>query len=211
MRPTGLTIVCVLAFIFATLGFLGVATGCMGLLAQQMFMDMAASAQGDPSMEAMQQGILQVNQRWLPFSVASLALNGVSSVLLLIGGIMGLRMSPRAHVWLAVAFGCALLQTALNAGLQFALQREMQALMSQQMAQAMQQAGTTTPQARAMMAGSMRLGYALGVAIPAAWALLQVACYAASLAYVLQKDVRKLFDGETLGGIAAQSTVDGGY
>jgi hypothetical protein len=211
MRPTGLTIVCVLGFIFATLGFLGVATGCMGLMAQSMFMDMALAHGDDPSMEAMQQGMLQVNQRWLPFSIASLVLNGVASILLLIGGIMGFRMSPRAHVWLAAAFGCALLQTVLYAGVQFALQREMQPIMTQQMSQAMQQAGTTTPQARAVVSGSMRLGYALGVAIPAVWALLQIGCYAASLAYVLQKDVRRLFASDTLGGLAAQSTVDGGH
>ena len=211
MRPGGLTAVCVIGLCLAVLGLCSSAWGCLGIVFQSMFQEFATQMQqGMPGAGAqlqMQQDLMAVQARWQPYVVANVVLNGVASSLLLVGAILGLRLSSRTNFWFVPALACATLHAVLYVVLQAGMQHEMQSVMARQMAQMMQQGGAAAPGGAAVMSGTMRMMSAIGIAFAGGWALLQIVYYATALWYLLQRSVRSLFTPPTLEALAAEPTV----
>jgi hypothetical protein len=213
MRPGGLTAVCVIGLCLGILGLFGATTQCLGAVLQSVIWDFAQGLQqGVPAPQVqqqmqMQQEIMAVASRWMPFTVAAFVLNAIASGLLVAGSILGLRLSPRTNRWLVPGLICAILQALLGVGLQAIVQHDTQRVMARMMPQMIQQGGAAAPQAAAAMSGAMKVSFALSVAFVGGWALLQIVFYATALWYVLRKDVRSLFAPPTLEELAAEPTV----
>ncbi len=217
MRPGGLTAVCVIALCLGILGLFGATMQCLGAVLQSVILDFAQNLQpgGLPGPQfqqqlQMQQEIMAVQSRWLPFTIGLTVLNAIASVSLIVASSLGFCLNPRTNQWFVPTLICAIVYSLLNVVLQAGMQHEMQAVMSKQMAQMMQQGGVPPPPGAApVMSNAMKMGSAIGMAFVGGWALLQIVFYATALWYLLQQDVRNLFTPPSLDELAAEATIGG--
>jgi hypothetical protein len=213
MRSTGLTAVCAIGICLAVLGMLGFTGGCLGLLFQSAIQEFAVQMQpGMPGgqLGETQQQMAAVQARWLPYSIANVALNAIASGLLLVGAILGLRMNPRTNHWFVPGLICGVLQAILYFGTTAGVQHDLQPLMAQQFALSMRQGGAAPPPAAAAaMSSAMKMSSAFAIAFAGGWALLQVVYYSTAIWYLMRREVRNLFTPPTLDALAAEPTIGG--
>jgi hypothetical protein len=217
MRPGGLIAVCVIALCLGLLGLFGATMQCLGAVLQSAILDFAQNLQpgGMPGPQfqqqlQLQQEIMAVQSRWLPFTIGLTVLNAIASLSLIVASILGFCLNPRTNQWFVPTLSCAIVHSLLYVVLTAGMQHEMQAVMAKQMAQMMQQGGTPPPPGSAlMMSNAMKASSAIGIAVVGGWALLQIVFYATALWYLLQQDVRSLFMPPSLDELAAEPTIGG--
>lgn len=120
-RPGGLSLVCIVIIVLASLGLL---TGCLGLASQasqaRVQQAMAAMQAGNQPMAKLQQGyndrVMAITDRYrwatLPLMIAKMAVE----VGLLAGAIFCLRLDRRGAAWLQAGLVSAIVVEALHPG-----------------------------------------------------------------------------------------------
>lgn len=212
MRPAGLTAVCIISLIVGVLGGFAVVAGCGGLMFRSTIMKLSQDFQktvmsGAPQTpqlqqmqkqnEAMMNELVKVQNKWIVPGVAAMFVSAAAVVGLIVGGIRGLNLKPRAHLWMIVGFSAGILHALIASYIGYATQHDTQAIMVQQMNQAMLTVpGSAPPGARAMTSSAMQAGAAIGFAFIFGWAFLKCAAYATCIGYLLTPRNRKLFEGD---------------
>ncbi len=203
MRPTALTVICVIGLCLAGLGVFSALAGCLGLIAQPalnkfvMDMQQGLPAQQMQAQQAMQQEIVAVQRKWMPLLIGQYGLHVVTVVLLFIGCVKGLKLGRNGHKWLFAAMISAIVLEVLRLIPAIGMQREIQAVMANYMNQMMAAGpGAPPPAVRGMMQEMMSIGTGVGIVFTFGWALLKLGFYGWSAWYARKPEVQRLFTGE---------------
>lgn len=203
MRPTALTVICVIGLCLAGIGLMVFCLSSAQLALFSAFSDAILTLFSSfmPPQQAQQQRELieatqAVARRWLPVQIGLLALHLATIVLLAVGCIKGLRLSRGGHQWLVAAMICGIGLELARLYPNVAIQRETEAVTMRHMNQALQGQRGTPPQARAMMTSMVQFSRGVGLLFIGGMLLLKLGFYGGSLWYVLKPDVKRLFEPE---------------
>jgi len=200
VRPRALTVICVLAIVFGTLGLLA---GCLGLISQlassairQAIVSGQAGAGGQASAAQMEivsktmEIAAKYNLVMVPLSILKILVEGA----LLIGAIMTLQYKPSGRSLLANALLAAVVLESIQFVPYFMIQRETQAVTAQLMTQIMTaQQGANAPPVpfdmSAMMSGMATATLVFGVC----WLVVKIVLYILGMRYLASPRVMALF------------------
>jgi len=203
-RPGGLTAVCAIAI---ALGALGLCSSLLGLLslAVQPSLQKAFTMPQQPGMPEgfvkaqadMQKKIQDVGLRYWGFNVGISLLNLAIGACLLVGGIMALKMHPKAGSLLIAVFAAGIVFEIAAGVVTVIMQLDMAKVMSEAMPQMMMAAGPKgapgAEQGAALMATFTKVGAYVGMAISLGWALAKMVFYGVSACYLRRPNIRQLF------------------
>jgi hypothetical protein len=207
MRPTPLTVICIIGLCLGVFGAFTVLASCGGLIMQpyveefsfRLQESIGAPPQAQQQMDAqraMQHDIMAVQHRWRPWLIGGFLLQATTVTLLVVACIKGLGLKPGAHRWLLAAMFLGIFQALTQVTLNWAMQREMMGIMTRHMAQMMQSTpgAPMPPGMPQMMSGMMSFSTTLSILFIAVWGLAKIGYFAGSAWYVMTADVRRLFD-----------------
>ena len=206
MRPTTLTVICIIGLCLGVFGAFTVLASCGGLIMQpyveQLTLRLQESIGAPPQAQqqmaaqrAMQHDIMAVQYRWRPWLIGGFLLQAATVTLLFVGCIKGLGLKPGAHVWLLAAMCVGIVQTLVQVTLNWAMQQEMMGIMTRHMTQMMQATpgAPMPPGMPQMMSGMMSFSTTLSILFIAVWGLAKIGYFAWSAWYVMTPSVRQLF------------------
>lgn len=214
MRPTGLTAVCLIAMALGVLGGFSLFTSIVATFLQPAILDftewMQAKimsvqpaqmqqqfAQQMASQKQMMQEMIAIQRGWMLYLVAGLVVLAATATALIVGGIKGLRLRPRAHYWMIAGFSAGILHALISTFVGIAIQRESEPITMKYVNQSMQtNPAMANPAARAMMTNASQAGATIGYAFLFGWALLKCGAYATCIGYLLTPRNRRLFEGD---------------
>ncbi len=213
MRPTPLTVICIIGLCLAVMGAFTILSSCGGLAMQPLMDDLMSSFQRsmppNPQMQqqmdaqmAMQREMMAAQRPWI---IPGLILQLVSVTLLFIGCIRGLALKPRAHRWLLAALIVGIFQSVAQIGLTWGMQEQMMAITSRHMPNLMRPPpGTPMPPGmNQFMSAWMNFVMSISILFVALWGLAKIGYFAWSIWYVSTPGVRRLFIGD--GGSAGEA------
>jgi hypothetical protein len=211
-RPGGLTAVFVISIVLGGLGLGGSLLGLASLAAQST-LENAFKMPRQPGMpddafraqEEMQIKVEEITHRYQGFSIGVVLLNLVISAGLLAGGIMGLKMIPKARAWLVTVLAAAILFEIIATVHTVIIQVETASVITGQMSKMM----TTMPkggppEGKAIVETAAKVGVFIGMAFSLGWALAKVVFYGFGVCYLRRPNIRQLFPEDTPDPMNAQ-------
>lgn len=203
MRPKGLTAICIIGIILAGLGFISVSGGLLWWIAGNRFFETMSqlgslNPQQAQLQETMMHEVVELQQRWAPFTIALTILQAVLVVLLLVAAIKGLRMRKGAGRLLATTMAFAILLELARIYPNYMLQQGSQEINTRYQ-NTLMQTGGNAPRARAaftVMKQAQQVTMVVTYLIMGSWVIAKLGYYGTALWYVNRKDVRLLFEPE---------------
>ncbi|MFK7991158.1 MAG: hypothetical protein AB8I08_34385 [Sandaracinaceae bacterium] len=195
VRPPVLWIAGTFVVLLGLLGACGGAFGIGNVLLQGPMMDaqrdlLEGSGQSDAEVRRqleLQSQTLEITERWQLPMIGGQVLNVLSSLLLLVAGVLLFRWSPLTFkVLVAACIGAAIADLLLG-GIGMLVQRETMALMSETMV-------TGDAEVDRLTSGFARAGATSGICFGIGWVLAKLGVYAGALWAVGRSSHRTLFE-----------------
>jgi hypothetical protein len=214
--PGGLTAVCVISIVLGALGLGGSLFSLVCIVGQStlqnVFKENAFKMPRQPGMpdgpfqaqEEMQKKIEEMTRRYQGINIGVVLLNLVISAGLLVGGIMGLKMVPKARVWLVTVLAAAILFEIIAAVIAIFIQIEMASFMSGSMSKIISSMPKGGPQGGNAIETFGKIFMFVGIAFSVGWALAKIIFYGFSVLYLRRPNIRQLFPEDTADPMDAQ-------
>jgi hypothetical protein len=205
-RPGGLTAVCIIAIILGSLGLLGSLAGLVRHVCQSVVTETFATQrpQNVPkelremveAQEQMQKKTQAVENRYWKITLGMTGLNLLFAASLLTGGIMALKLIPKARTLLVAVFAAAIAFEIVCAVITVFMQMDLAEAMSGPMTRMMQSTapkGGGTEQVAAMGSIMAKIIAFVGIATTVGYALAKIIFYGVGVGYLGRPKIRELF------------------
>jgi hypothetical protein len=150
----------------------------------------------------MQDKMQGVTNRYWGFNVGLGLLNVAFASCLLAGGIMMLKMNPKARTFLVTVFAAVIVFEIVRAVVTVFMQLDIAAAMSDVMPRMMMAAGPKggpgAEQGAAFMGTVAKASAFVGMAFSLGWALAKMVFYGVSACYLRRPNIRRLFEQSTM-------------
>lgn len=188
-RPGGVTAICVIAIVLASLGICGAIYQGVALALQSTILAQPPAGDELSQMQnEMQRQMIEATRPLTPFQIFLLAANLGASIALLAAAILALSMRPSGRGWLAGAsVGCAAVDL-LGAGLGLLAAVKSWPVVAE-FTRKMAERGGSMAQA----GGVMKFAVAVAIGLQVIWLMLKLGFYITSVVYLQRPNVRQAF------------------
>lgn len=188
-----------LAIVMGALGFVGVLATAVGYASGAA---LAAAAPG-PNADAMERLQYQIQveqaavmQRYLPGNIVFSTLHVIVAILLIVGGVRVIRMSPPGRSFLVYVFLAVIIFELLRTGMYMMMQLELMPIMDELMVRTMREAAGGGPNEHAarLMARMWKGMSIAGIVMGLIWPTIKVVLYGLSARYLASEEALGLFE-----------------